>query len=69
MWSNCSEDEAADVGLGCPNRCWSCGGGGDEEERNPARELESLEEERRLEPRFRQSSLLSNLATPESKFQ
>ena len=64
MWSNCSEDEAADVGLGW--RCCCCCG--DEEERNPARELESLEEERRLEPRFRQSSLLSNLATPESRF-
>ena len=68
MWSNCSEDDAADVGLGWRCCCWCGGGGGDDEGRNPARELESLEEERRLEPRFRQSSLLSNLATPESKF-
>lgn len=66
MWSNCSEDEAADAGLGW--RCCSCGGGGDDDEgRNPARELESLEEERRLDPRLRQLSLLSNLTTPESK--
>ena len=57
MWSNCSDDDA---GLGC-----AAAGGGGGDGRNPARELESLEEERRLAPRFRQSSRLSNRATPE----